>query len=55
MTMLVHKDFSKVCSTMAEAADRRHSKRAGDVLERSPQHRAAVDIKGGDVALRTWG
>ena len=95
MTMLVHKDFYKVWSTMADTVDRRRRRRAGDVLELSPHHRAAemllergfdavvfghthhsevvelpsgtyvnsgtwmqagtyVDIKGGDVALRTW-
>jgi UDP-2,3-diacylglucosamine pyrophosphatase LpxH len=96
MTMLVHKDFYKVWSSMADAVDRSRRRRAGDVLELSPQHRAAemllergfdavvfghthhqevvelpsgtyinagtwmhggsyVDIKGGDVTLRTWG
>ena len=41
MTMLVHKDFYKVWSTMADGVDRVRRQRAGDVLELSPHHRAA--------------
>ena len=41
MTMLVHKDFYKVWSTMADAVDRTRRRRAGNVLELSPHHRAA--------------
>jgi UDP-2,3-diacylglucosamine pyrophosphatase LpxH len=39
--MLLHKDFYKVWSTMADAVDRHRRRRAGDVLDLSPHHRAA--------------
>ena len=44
MTLFVHKDFYKVWSTMADAVDRTRRRRAGDVLELSPHHRAAERI-----------
>ena len=46
MTMFVHKDFYKVWSTMADAVDRTRRRRAGDVLELSPQHAAAEMLLG---------
>ena len=44
MTLLLHKDFYKVWSTMADAVDRSRRRRAGDALELSPHHRAAERI-----------
>ena len=44
MTMLLHKDFYKVWSTMADGVDRYRRRRAGDVLDLSPHHRAAEMI-----------
>lgn len=41
MTLFVHKDFYRVWSTLADGVDRVRRRRAGDVLELSPHHRAA--------------
>ena len=44
MTLFVHKDFYRVWSSMADAVDAVRRRRAGDVLELSPHHRAAERI-----------